>query len=853
MGAWLDERVSGTSDKESGADALTPPATPARGIDPAAPTSLIRAVMGDATVAAGDHMTSHASGVSAAETVIYASRAAEGDLRGHRIGNYRIEDRIGGGGMGVVYLARQDNPRRQVAIKLMRQGITSRSARARFHQEAELLARLAHPAVAQIYEAGMHLPPDAAGPDQAMPFFAMEYVRNAKPLTNYAASHHLSLQDRVRLFVEVCRGVEHGHQQGVIHRDLKPANILVNEAGQPKIIDYGVAVCIDPADASPRHTETGQIIGTIQYMSPEQLAGSGGKLDPRADIYSLGVVLYELICRRLPYDVDGRSFVDATRVILDQAPTSPRQHVGSIDDDLETVILHALDKDRHTRFQSVGELVKQCEKYLRGEPLDIKPISRLTKTWRRSMDVASRRLEWATLAIVAVVTIVAGETIDGFLHRQTNVNEWMFDTTLGYASRYASGVPLTGVKMISVTPGTDVAGIAAGLGLPEADFDQLYTVRPLYGALLQRMAALPTRPLAVLLDVRFTAERPGYDEALAEGIRRLGTFDGTKVPPRVDVICALGSLQPTSEGRPAISAPLVEAGVKFGDPMLHVAAAGVPWIHPKVDLAIKNPQSAPIPGLALRTYMSARYPGCELLIEKNTQQSSLLVVAHDPALAPGAGLASGLGRKRGSEEISYLSTAPREETASMGIDPEAMIPIYETRLAPEEHLRSKDRDLGDALGMSDEQMAREYGGQVLVVGVREIPAETNELAGGRTAAGMEVHASAIASLMLGFNVAQGEWLTLPMFGVAGVIWSALSALVGVLIGAVCARRPGRRWVLIFIAFACLVCANFASMRYADRYFNPIPCLISVILAAELAALLYRARLIRREHQPWRFA
>lgn len=803
----------------------------------------------DATVAPVQR--NHRGEVADAETIVYASRSApSGDLRGHRIGNYRIEERIGGGGMGVVYLARQDNPRRQVAIKLMRQGITSRSARARFMQESEILARLTHPAVAQVFEAGMHLPPDARESEPEMPFFAMEYVRDARSVTSYAAVRHLSIPDRVKLFVEVARGVEHGHLQGVIHRDLKPANILVNDLGQPKIIDYGVAVCIDPTQASPRHTETGQIVGTIQYMSPEQLSGPGDRLDARADVYALGIVLYELICRRLPYDVDGRSLVDATRVILDEPPVSPRQHIPSLDEDLETIIIKALDKDRHTRFQTVGDLITQCEKYLRGEELDISPVSRLTRTWRRSVDVAVRRFEWVALGIIGLVTIVAGDQLEQGIRNYTNIGEWVFHATLTYAGRYGGGVPLEGVRMVSVTPRTDLAGAAARAGLGETSIDTLYTVRPLFGKFLQRLASLPRRPASIALDVRFTAERPGYDEPLAEGVRRLAEFDESKVPPKVDVICALGSLELNEQGAPAVSKALLDAGIKPAVPTLHVGDEEHPWVHPKVDLAIKNPQSLPVPGLALRAVMSARYPGSDLFIEKAEGGDRLLVSALEHSSVPGAVP----GRRKGAEEIRYVDQAPRNEPgASFGISPEALAPRYEVRLAAEDHLRAHDTDLADAMAMSDAELSELLAGKVLVIGVRDISAETFSLADSRTASGMDIHAAAVASLLQGVNISQASLIRFPFLSGVSLGWSALGAVVGLLVGMVWSRKNfGRAAVLVFTV-ALILASTWLSMHWLDQYLYPVPIIISVVLAAELAAFLYRARLLRREHQPWRFA
>src|SRR5262245_48903205 len=182
------------------------------------------------------------------------------------IGSYRIVRLIAAGGMGRVYEAEQEQPRRQVAVKVLRRELASRAALRRFELEAELLARLRHPAVAQIFEAGVH--DDGTGP---VPYFAMEYIPGARPITRYAEEEKLKTRQRLELFAGLCDAVHDGHQKGIIHRDLKPSNILVDPHGRLKVIDFGVARVTD-ADraATTLHTEVGQLIGTLQYMSPEQ-------------------------------------------------------------------------------------------------------------------------------------------------------------------------------------------------------------------------------------------------------------------------------------------------------------------------------------------------------------------------------------------------------------------------------------------------------------------------------------------------------------------------------------------------------------------------------------------------------
>ncbi|MHC4695580.1 MAG: serine/threonine protein kinase, partial [Planctomycetota bacterium] len=216
-----------------------------------------------------------------------------------RIGQFHIKNVIASGGMGKVYEAIQEHPRRTVAVKVMKQGIASRSALRRFEFESQLLARLRHPGIAQVFEAGTH--DDGTG---AVPYFAMEYIPNARSITAFAKDKKLGTRDRLRLFARVCDAVHHGHQKGIIHRDLKPGNILVDSNGDPKIIDFGVARGTDSDMAvTTLQTDVGQLIGTLQYMSPEQCAADPHDIDTRSDVYALGVVLYELLCDRVPYTV----------------------------------------------------------------------------------------------------------------------------------------------------------------------------------------------------------------------------------------------------------------------------------------------------------------------------------------------------------------------------------------------------------------------------------------------------------------------------------------------------------------------------------------------------------------------
>lgn len=319
---------------------------------------------------------------------------------GLRLGSYRIVEPIGEGGMGTVYLAEQERPRRHVALKVLRSGLVSPSALRRFEHEAQILGTLDHPGIARIVEAGT-----AEVEGRETPFFVMEHVRGVTLLA-YAANAHLDPCRRIELFLRICDAVIHAHQKGVIHRDLKPANILVDAAGNAKVLDFGVARAIDgEARAATLHTLAGQIIGTLPYMSPEQATGDPDGVDTRSDIYSLGVILFELLAGRLPQDLEGKPITEALATIRDQDSVSLAATNREFRGDLSTIVGKALAKDRAERYQTVGELALDLRRYLRHEPISARPPSSfylLQKYAKR------HRAGLAALLVAASALVVGG-------------------------------------------------------------------------------------------------------------------------------------------------------------------------------------------------------------------------------------------------------------------------------------------------------------------------------------------------------------------------------------------------------------------------------------------------------------
>ncbi len=327
-----------------------------------------------------------------------------------RIGQFRLRRFIAAGAMGDVYEAAQDKPRRTVAIKVMRQGIASRSALRRFEYESQLLARLHHPGVAEVYEAGAFN--DGSGD---IPYFAMEYVSNAKRITDYAREKNLNPRERVALFSEACDALEHGHRRGIVHRDLKPANLLVDSNGRIKVIDFGVARATDSDMAvTTLQTEVGQLVGTLQYMSPEQCEGDPSDIDQRSDVYGLGVVLYELLCKRLPYELSGMRISVAIQTIRNFRPPPPGRVDPRLGGDVETIVLKALEKERDRRYRSAGELADDLRRFLGNAPIFAHPPSIV---YQMRMFARRNRLMFGAGAITAIA-LAAGLLVSAVLYHR---------------------------------------------------------------------------------------------------------------------------------------------------------------------------------------------------------------------------------------------------------------------------------------------------------------------------------------------------------------------------------------------------------------------------------------------------
>ena len=354
-------------------------------------------------------------------------RAVDGDAASwlpDQIGGYDIVRQIGQGGMGIVYEAMQHSPRRSVAIKLLHPIHATADRMRRFRRETELLGRLQHPGIAQIFEASTY---DIGR--GAQPFFAMELV-DGVDIGTHCEQHRLDHRARIQLLADVADAVQYAHDRGVIHRDLKPDNVLVNERGQPRILDFGVArTTADTAAPSSLLTEKGQLIGTLAYMAPEQLYQSGDALTTQVDVYGLGVLAFELLTHKLPRDVGGLPVSEAMRRIAD----TDAERAGALDPSLageiETILGKALEADLDRRYASAADFARDLRRFLASEPIEARPPSRIYLARK----FARRNRALVSGAVATLLVAIALSYANDATNRAAQLERVLYRSAIGAA------------------------------------------------------------------------------------------------------------------------------------------------------------------------------------------------------------------------------------------------------------------------------------------------------------------------------------------------------------------------------------------------------------------------------------
>jgi serine/threonine protein kinase len=740
-------------------------------------------------------------------------------LVGQHVSQYHLRRVIAAGGMGTVYEATQEHPRRTVAVKVLNPGIASRSALRRFEHESQILARLSHPNIAQVFEAGTH----GAG-DAAVPYFVMEYIPGARSITEYARHHGLGSRRCLELFAKVCDAVHHGHSRGIVHRDLKPGNILVDADGEPKVIDFGVARATDfEAAMTTVQTDVGQLIGTLQYMSPEQVEADPGAIDQRSDVYSLGVVLYELLSGRPPYDLAGAAVIEAARIIREKPPARLSTLDTRLRGDVETIVLTALAKERLRRYQSAEGLGRDIERYLADEPITARGPS-MAYLLGRSSRVLARRHPVGAMAAVAVLAVLVAEFIGVPL-----VHHWTGGGQL--YKRLVASVPWPGgagtwdsVRVIRFTDDTVARGreLGAACGVEGIDPANRQSFRALHGRLMQRLAESGAR--CVTWDVNF--RKPGaFDEAFAEGARALRAAG-------IDVIVSVPEWTLGPEPQPEIS-DRIRDSVRIGCPTMYFEHGRAHW---SVHLFAQRGNGDPQPSLSLATYASCQHPGRDVAMAYDDRDNVLRLRFYDAAGHPGG--AGGTPRPlAGAGEIALSTFEPYSADPRFGLQAGDMIGVFIIDIPGDAALEAASIDYAWVLQAPGAELRRRFGGRAVLIGQFTAEVETRPYPDGRTLHPEYGHAAAI-DMLLGRRTVK---VARAGFALAALLAAALLGIGVALLAAGCWRRH----VLLLAGAAMLfVVAGICGYRGLDYLCNPLPALLALLVAAGLGSAVNRARLAR---------
>lgn len=552
------------------------------------------------------------SDTSAGTTSRSDSSHASGDFAAlPAIEGYEILARIHGGSQGTVYKAVQKSTRRTVAVKILLHEAAGHTAterqKFRFEREINLAASLHHPNIATIYDSGL---------TSGRYFFAMEYIHGGS-LDEYLKTTPLTIAQRLRLFVAICSAVSYAHQKGVIHRDLKPGNILVDAAGDPHIVDFGLA---KPAGVLAMHgdspfTLTSQFMGTIAYASPEQTKGDPALIDTRSDVYSLGVILFEMLTTpgMYPYPMSP-VLVKMFHTICHTPPREPSSLNKEVDSDLDTIVLRALAKEPERRYQTVADLQDDVERRLAGEPISARRDSLIYL-----LRVRGRR--WVTRhSITAVLGVVGLAALSMYLawapvHRLWS---WPFDRyehlLLAHFSPEATGVPYRQIVVVAITDETgsrieelaEREGLQGVSGAPQ----NWRSVRALHGRLMQRLAQFSIGALA--WDIAFPHPKDPPEIEHVAPFNRI-FVDGVEALKRAGIrpVVAVRGWDGAKSSTAGISPDILAADVRRGGG-IYRHPAHAPW---RVALVVKRGPGLELPGLSLVAAYAALRPNEEIKIE----------------------------------------------------------------------------------------------------------------------------------------------------------------------------------------------------------------------------------------------
>lgn len=730
---------------------------------------------------------------------------------------YHLVEELHRGGQGVVYHAIQISTRRKVAIKVMREGPFAGPAdRARFEREVQILGQLRHPHVVTIHESGI-----ASGHY----YFVMEFIEG-RGLDEYlaelapAASSSATprqLHEALRIFADICDAVHAAHSRQIVHRDLKPSNIRITPDGQPHVLDFGLArdsTVQREANTSQAVTVSGQFMGSLPWSSPEQVEGRSSGIDVRTDVYSLGVILFQIQTGAFPYIVAGnmKAVMDN---ILNTEPRPPSALRGRIPADLDTITLTCLAKDRERRYASAGDLGRDIRRFLADEPIEAKRDSRFHVFGSRLRGLIRRHPVLSLLAVLPLTLCLAQWVVAPFVADWTPADA-VYERWVTRA--FAPLAPADGLKLVRVVGVPDFAELetlAREQGLSGVTRDERTSFRRLHGRLMERLTRSGAR--AVAWDIAF--EQPtAYDADFVRGVQALRKVN-------IPVVVAVPKWWHGPRDLPAI-APAIAREVSCGG--VSVSVESVPW---QVDLAVQRDTGRALPSLALEAACRARHPEVPaVVLMQPREQTVILRFERADAEHPGVVRSAGPDEILRRVPLASLESAMPEVNLAAG----DLVAVQYLLMPTPRQRQAATIAYSDLLKCDSAKLREWLGGKTLILGYVSDAEEISTYADGSSVPRCFMQALA-ADHVLADLIGPGSGTSFTALPI-----KVSAVLAGWLIG-ITLSQGRSRWIALILTTAGAIVAALVAARYYAVLYNPLVTLMAMWIACGLAVKVNRIR------------
>lgn len=740
-----------------------------------------------------------------AETVALPAGMDSAPIQVYGFEGYEILRELSRGGQGVVYLAHEKATKRKVAIKVLRDGPhASNEATKRFQREIELIARLEHADIVAVLHAGVTA--------NGLPYFVMPYIRG-RPLTEFVNAESLTLLDVCRIFARICDALHHAHGRGVIHRDLKPSNVLVEDEGQPRILDFGLAKILAGAgDSLVSVSRTA--FGTLAYMAPEQVRGNPDLIDARTDVYAIGVLLYSSLTGQMPYPTNGPP-VETMQHILTTEPVPPSRLRADLDRQIDTIVLKCLAKERGDRYSGADSVAEDLRSFVSGEPISARRDHFAYVVRKLARNVMSRH-PIVTAVLIALATTVLGQAVLNPLVMRTTILTHLFERAVSQiADTTPPGASLRHVRILGIQDDPPTSALFKRAGLPDESMDNPRSLRRVHGVLLKRLAA--ASPRVVVLDIVFGA-RSDFDRELIDGVQ---TLNDAGVP----VIAAVQTWWTNEQGAPELNpelAPLTRWGCIQGE------FENNPW---RILLIMRRGPRHPLPSLALAAVAAYAEPRGAPTYEFDDAKNTVTIGYQKPAPND-----SGTTAWLPTESELILSYVHRVESgtaldACEGLEPNDLVGFRVSSMTDQSVLHRATLGYGDVLAASPHQLRDIAEGRAVIIGDLRSGVDRHRFGQPTGQPGCYAHAVMIEQLLQELAFPGRRPAPLAFSASAAV---AMCAVAGVVIG-FCSFW--RREVLAAVSIFAICAISGLAAQQAKVLLNPIVPILTLLIACYATALL----------------